>query len=257
MRWWRRAQATAGRHNGSTGPKFVPVQVAVDGPQLDDAAARAFGQGPQEGALCLRRDPGRHPGAGAQSQILYYSDHPSYLSCRSGCASTTGLWCSSAFSGAGVDPALVARLTAPVRVDQLGLVARDASGRTAAAKQVDRARAQGVPFVFLVLMFITIMSSAPQLLNSVIEEKMSRDQRGADRLGHAVRVDDGQTARRRRVCVAAGDDLRARRSGCRELLGLRRRRRPVAARLVRVLPRDGRHCSSARCSSPSARPAPI
>ena len=66
------------------------------------------------------------------------------------------------------------RLTAPVRVDQLGLVARDASGRTAAAKQVDRARAQGVPFVFLILMFLTIMSSAPQLLNSVIEEKMSR-----------------------------------------------------------------------------------
>ena len=42
------------------------------------------------------------------------------------------------------------------------------------AEEVDQVRAQGVPLAMLVLMYITVMSSAPQLLNSVIEEKMSR-----------------------------------------------------------------------------------
>jgi ABC-type Na+ efflux pump permease subunit len=112
---------------------------------------------------------------GSTGQIQYYSDHPSDVALPQWLRVAAGRVIEQArFQGAGVDPVLVRRLTSPVRVDQLGLVQRDDSGRIGVAKQVDRARAQVVPFAFLMLMFITIMSSAPQLLNSVIEEKMSR-----------------------------------------------------------------------------------
>jgi len=54
------------------------------------------------------------------------------------------------------------------------LFERDASGRVKPAEKVDDARAFLVPAAVLFLMFITIMTSGPALLNSVIEEKMSR-----------------------------------------------------------------------------------
>src|SRR4030095_4991526 len=38
----------------------------------------------------------------------------------------------------------------------------------------DHARASWIPYAALILLSVTVMSSAPQLLNSVIEEKMSR-----------------------------------------------------------------------------------
>src|SRR5262249_36354875 len=43
-----------------------------------------------------------------------------------------------------------------------------------AAEKVDPVRTMAVPAVLMFAMFIVIMTSAPQLLNSVIEEKMSK-----------------------------------------------------------------------------------
>src|SRR5919107_1907807 len=59
-------------------------------------------------------------------------------------------------------------------VEQLGLVARDTAGGVKEAERVDQVRAFVLPGIMIGLMYISIMSSAPQLLNSVIEEKMSR-----------------------------------------------------------------------------------
>jgi ABC-type Na+ efflux pump permease subunit len=81
-----------------------------------------------------------------------------------------------------VDASLAARLNSPVGLDNLGLVERKATasaggpGAPAAttAEKVDRVRTIGVPVVMLILMFMIIMSTTPQLLNSVMEEKMSK-----------------------------------------------------------------------------------
>jgi len=59
-------------------------------------------------------------------------------------------------------------------IDERGLFERGSSGGVKAAEEVSVARAIGIPLAALVLMYMTIMTSAPQLLNSVIEEKMSR-----------------------------------------------------------------------------------
>ena len=84
------------------------------------------------------------------------------------------------FRAAGLDRALADRLSQPVRLDNLepgGANARFRIGRRVAVKsaaKVDQVRTAVVPAALMFIMFFVIMTSAPQLLNSVIEEKMSR-----------------------------------------------------------------------------------
>jgi ABC-2 type transport system permease protein len=82
---------------------------------------------------------------------------------------------------AGMDAALIDRLNQPLALDNLGLVERTASAAsgtgapaTKAAAKVDPIRTALVPAVLLFVMFLLVMSTTPQLLNSVIEEKMSK-----------------------------------------------------------------------------------
>jgi ABC-2 type transport system permease protein len=109
------------------------------------------------------------------SQVRYHSNTPAYFALPQWLqATTTAIVQAHRFEAASVDHELIARLTRPAQLERLGLVERDTRGRVQEAREVDMARATGVPLAFLILMYITVMSSAPQLLNSVIEEKMSR-----------------------------------------------------------------------------------
>src|SRR6185295_18790452 len=78
------------------------------------------------------------------------------------------------FRDAAVDRALVNRLTKRVEMSELGLLERDQSGAIKAAAPVDKVRMFAIPVGMMMIVFLSVMSSAPQLLNSVIEEKMSR-----------------------------------------------------------------------------------
>jgi ABC-2 type transport system permease protein len=78
------------------------------------------------------------------------------------------------FRAAAIDPVLVAKLTRPVGVDELGLVERDSSGEVRPAAKVDRVRTMAVPLVLMMLIFMPVMIICPQLVQSVLEEKMSR-----------------------------------------------------------------------------------
>ena len=78
------------------------------------------------------------------------------------------------YRDARLDPALVARLDRPVARDHLGLIARGAGGRVEPAARGAPLKSVGVPIVLMFMLFMVIMMSAPQLLNTVLEEKMSR-----------------------------------------------------------------------------------
>ena len=78
------------------------------------------------------------------------------------------------FKAAGVDQALVTKLTTRADIDSFGLVERTAGGATVPAKEVDDLSRMGVPMFMLVLMFIAVITGAMHLLNAVIEEKMSK-----------------------------------------------------------------------------------
>jgi ABC-type Na+ efflux pump permease subunit len=78
------------------------------------------------------------------------------------------------FRDAAIDRALVTRLTKRVEVEELGLLQRDATGAIHSATMVDKVRTVAIPVGMMMILLFSVMSAAPQLLNSVIEEKMSR-----------------------------------------------------------------------------------
>jgi ABC-2 type transport system permease protein len=170
----RESNAAMETSKGRLGPMFLPMAIDPRGRDADELRMELSDRVRRQELFAFVEIPAGILDPDSREQIRYYSDHPSYTALPQWLrASTSRVVQAQRFAAAGVDHALVARLTRPAQLEQLGLVARGADGRVE-AKQVDRILAAGVPFAFLMLMYITVMSSAPQLLNSVIEEKMSR-----------------------------------------------------------------------------------
>lgn len=113
--------------------------------------------------------------------IRYYSNNPNDNTVRGWLQGIVNDQVrSSRFRDAGLDRALAERLGRPVMTENLGLFRRDLSaaggtpGQIREAEPIDPIRTAAVPAVLLFVVFFIVMTSAPQLLNSVIEEKMSR-----------------------------------------------------------------------------------
>jgi ABC-2 type transport system permease protein len=158
-----------------TTPRFIAVEVKPDGRAPDDLRLELSDRVRREELFAFVELPENLLDPDAKAQIRYYSDHPSYNALPMWLRATVnGIVLNERFRRASIDRALVARLTRQAPVENLGLFERDTVGSVKQAEEVDQVRAQGVPLAMLVLMYITVMSSAPQLLNSVIEEKMSR-----------------------------------------------------------------------------------
>jgi ABC-2 type transport system permease protein len=175
-------QAAALRHNEEsradgeqTGPVFLPVRIEANDRPEDDLAlelsaevrgGRLFAFVDIPADLFDGRDRGR---------IKYYSESTSYTRLSS--------WLASALNQeiqrrrlerAGMDAAFVASLTARTPLASFGLVERERDGTLTAAREVDEIERFGVPIFFLVLMFMSVMSTAQHLINTIIEEKMSK-----------------------------------------------------------------------------------
>jgi ABC-2 type transport system permease protein len=74
---------------------------------------------------------------------------------------------------AGMDPAVIARATAPVRVQALGLYSRAANGAIKKADEGSRRTALFLPLGVIFLMFIVLMM-AQTMLHGTLEEKQQR-----------------------------------------------------------------------------------
>ncbi len=157
------------------GARFVPVEVKPDGRSPDQLRLDLSARVRREDLFAFVEFPKELVDPASGATIKYYSDHPSYSALPQWLRATVnGIVLNERFRLASVDRALVVRLTKQAPIEELGLVERARTGELKEAQQVDAARAYGIPVAVLMLMFITVMSSAPQLLNSVIEEKMSR-----------------------------------------------------------------------------------
>jgi ABC-2 type transport system permease protein len=157
------------------GPRFVPVEIKPDGRSPDDLRLELSDRVRKQEFFAFVELPAGIVDPAAGARIRYYSDHPSYNALPQWLRATVNaVVLNERFRQAAVDRALVVRLTKQAPVEELGLFERAAGGGIKPAEEVDAARAYGVPVAVLALMYITIMSSAPQMLNSVIEEKMSR-----------------------------------------------------------------------------------
>jgi ABC-2 type transport system permease protein len=167
--------AATGSDGKRVGPRFFPQPVSAEGRSLEDLRLELSERVRRKEIFAFVEIPADIVDPSSPAQMRYYSDHPSYTALPSWLRTTVNrAVLAERFRAAAVDPVLVARLTKPSVLEQLGLATRNAQGEVERAKQVDQVRTFGIPAIMLALMYITIMSSAPQLLNTVIEEKMSR-----------------------------------------------------------------------------------
>ena len=166
-----------------TGPKFELVPTSkTAGP--DDEALLGLSDRVRKGELyAFVEVPAEVTKAGSAAEVRYYSDNPNDAALRGWLDGVINDQVRTGrFRDAGMDRTMIDKLTVLVRVENLGLLNREAAtasspgtpGKIKAAEKVDPIRAFAVPAVLLFVTFFVVMTSAPQLLNSVLEEKMSR-----------------------------------------------------------------------------------
>ena len=157
------------------GSRFIPVEIKPSGANPQQLRLDLSNRVRKQEFFAFVEVPAEILDPASNASIRYYSDHPSYNALPQWLRATVNaVVLNERFRRASVDRALVVRLTKQAPVDELGLFERGTDGEIKAAEEVNTARAYGIPVAVLALMYITIMTSAPQLLNSVIEEKMSR-----------------------------------------------------------------------------------
>jgi ABC-2 type transport system permease protein len=160
-----------------TGPWFLP-EIASTGNGADDGIRLrlsdrvrrdelfAFVEIPPEVLTATGTDAPR---------LQYYTQYPTYQALPDWLRrEVSRAVADRRLSALGADPTETRRLLEPVPMDRKGLVVRTADGKVSTAEKVDTLRAFAVPAISMFMLFALVMSSAPQLLNSVIEEKTSR-----------------------------------------------------------------------------------
>jgi ABC-2 type transport system permease protein len=184
-----------------TGQLFTPLAAAVDAwnrgkrdigsdePDGPRFAVERIAPGPDPQALRLALServrkqelfafvelPAGLLGTEGSARIRYYSAAPAYRELPD--------WLQRAvlkevvarrFIDANVSPIVVASLLKPIGTDEFGLAARGTDGLVREAVVLDRVRTIGIPVAFMFVLFVVVVMTTPQLMNSVLEEKMSR-----------------------------------------------------------------------------------
>lgn len=170
--WNRANDASSG--SARTQPRFLASEAAFD--PADDRARAELSDRVKRGEIfAFVEIPADALNPDVKSTISYYSNHPGYRTLASWIGTTLNREIlNHRFREASIDRAVVTRLTSRVEVAELGLLARDAGGAIKAATRVDKVRTTAIPLGMMMILLFSVMASAPQLLNSVIEEKMSR-----------------------------------------------------------------------------------
>jgi ABC-type Na+ efflux pump permease subunit len=182
-----RNAALAGQDGKLTGPRFIPELATATSGSREELLLSLSDRVRTGSLFAFVEIPpaATEPTSTEPVALRYHSDAPNYNDLRSWLEQVIGAEIRARrFRAAGVDPALAARLERPASAEHLGLLARNApalargatasAGTIKAAEKVDMVRSFAVPAVLVIAMFLIVMASAPQLLNSVIEEKMSR-----------------------------------------------------------------------------------
>ncbi len=169
--------AEVGVGEARRGPYFLPERVAPGGGTPDDVKVDLSARVRKRDLFAFVDIPATVLSAGRSTaeQVDYYTQTPSYRTLIDWLGRVLGDEITSRrLQVASVDRALVTALMRPTRVTTLGLVDRQPDGTVSEARRENPIATFAVPFGLMYLLFIALMSSAPQLLTAVIEEKMSR-----------------------------------------------------------------------------------
>lgn len=164
--------------NGTrTGPEFVPSAVTVAGRSADEVKVELSTRIRDKDLFAFVEIPAEVLTATGSDvpPIRYYSESTSYEPLPNWLRTTLNEEITKRrFDAAGIDQAMITRLNTRTPLSTFGLVERATDGSVKEAQEVDEIARMIVPFFFLFLMFMTVMTAAQQLLNAIIEEKMSK-----------------------------------------------------------------------------------
>ncbi len=112
---------------------------------------------------------------GPDELVSYYTGTPTYVDLPNWLEPVLNeQFKRSRLEAANIDRNLVAKLTRHTEIQKLGLANVSATGEVVKAKKENQLVNFGIPFVSMFLLFMLIMSSAPALLNAVLEEKIQK-----------------------------------------------------------------------------------
>lgn len=145
----------------------------VEGERADVALSKRVEEGELQGFVLFDSEVlGDAPG---EKSFAYHTDEPTYTQLPD--------WIERAanetlrrrrFEGANMDADLAERLSRRVSLGTWGLVEQRDDGSVDEAERDNKVRTFVVPFIGMMLLFMLVMSTAPQLMNQVLEEKMQR-----------------------------------------------------------------------------------
>ena len=165
----------SGSGTNQAGPHFVPKRVDLAGRTVDDIKVELSDQVRKKELFAFVDIPANVLDADQKAAVHYYAENTSYERLPDWLRTTLNDEIAKRrFDGAGVDRALVSKLTSRTPLTTFGLVERASDGKVSEAKEVDEVARFVFPFFFLILMFMAVMTSAQHLLNAIIEEKMSK-----------------------------------------------------------------------------------
>ena len=169
--------AAAGEGETQAGPHFVPSRVDLAGRTPDAAKLELSDRVRDKDLFAFVEIPADIITAAPDAKISarYYTESPSYERLPDWIERVLNDEVArQRFTNSGIDPALVTRLNARVDLSSFGLVERQVDGTVAEERETDPIATFVMPFVFLFLMFMSVMTGAQHLLNAIVEEKMSK-----------------------------------------------------------------------------------
>jgi ABC-2 type transport system permease protein len=165
----------SGPDEARTGPRFLPEPIDPAGKSIDDVKVELSDRVRRKSLFAFVEIPAGVIDGGRDVAVGYYAENTSYERLPDWLRNVLNEEIARVrFDKAGVNQALVTKLTARAPLATYGLVERTAEGKVSEAKEVNELTRVALPMFFIVLMFLSVMTSAQHLLNAVIEEKMSK-----------------------------------------------------------------------------------
>ena len=110
-----------------------------------------------------------------EKPLAYHTDEPTYTELPDWIAEKVNKEVRQRrFDTAGIDRELVLKLNRYIPLSTWGLASLRDDGTVEEADRENKLRTFGVPAIAMMLLFMIVMTSAPQLMNQVLEEKMQR-----------------------------------------------------------------------------------
>lgn len=149
--------------------RFVPT----DGKRPDIVLSERVRQGDLQGFVLL--DPSLLTDEPSQRPLAYHTAEPTFTELPNWIDKVVNAEVRRRrFEQAGMDRVLVEKLVRRIHLSTWGLASERMDGTVEEAEEENEVRTFGIPFAGLMLLFMLVMTTAPQLMNQVLEEKMQR-----------------------------------------------------------------------------------